>query len=482
MTQLTSLNIDGETVLVSTFVGKNRSSNILEWHQRVFEHYKVPVNYISASFELGISYGRLIDHYVNSVIDSVDYFIFFDMDAMPLKKEGIRLIIDKIKDKNTIWGISQQSTHILKNGTPIHPYAGFSSCGFSKELYLKLGKPTFSETPRGDIGEELTWRCEELGFNVCLSYPTEFHELTEEEMKNTGNAKHGWVNNGIKLGLGTTFGGIFYHSFHQAVIPGTQIVAIPRSVEIFISKAKQILNINKVNSKERKLELVAGCVNTSKIKYSDFLKISLPINKKHFDNILISTTESDHETQRVCLENGVSFFCTDEFFSNGSKYDNNRAISASFKNLKHKDWVIATTPDMIYPDDFRESLNLESLSEDNMYGTSRAFINTHKDWLDYESGDRKIESFETIEGWGCGFCQIFNLNSIKLKNVPLDKIMPSNGQATESDIWFLKRFHPDVRNVGKLPIVLIHLGHKDYGGTVRSESEGLIPFFFDNKQ
>lgn len=88
MTQLTSLNIDGETVLVSTFVGKNRSSNILEWHQRVFEHYKVPVNYISASFELGISYGRLIDHYVNSVIDSVDYFIFFDMDAMPLKKKA----------------------------------------------------------------------------------------------------------------------------------------------------------------------------------------------------------------------------------------------------------------------------------------------------------------------------------------------------------------------------------------------------------
>jgi hypothetical protein len=53
-----------------------------------------------------------------------------------------------------------------------------------KELYLKLGKPTFLETFRSDIGEELTWKCEEMGYNVCLSYPTEFYPLTDEEMKN----------------------------------------------------------------------------------------------------------------------------------------------------------------------------------------------------------------------------------------------------------------------------------------------------------
>ena len=94
------------------------------------------------------------------------------------------------------------------------------------------------------------------------------------------------------------------------------------------------------------------------------------------------------------------------------------------------------------------------------------------------NGVKKLEDFEKIPGEGCGFCQIFSLNSPKLQGIPLEQILPSNGQAIESDIWFLKRFHPDVRDVGKLDINLIHLGHKDFGGKTRDESNKEIPYFF----
>lgn len=229
----------------------------------------------------------------------------------------------------------------------------------------------------------------------------------------------------------------------------------------------------------RRIELITGCVN-GKIKYSDFLKIVLPLNKKHFDNILIVTSPDDTETQSICIENGVDFYCTNEFFANGSKFDNNRAISHSLHRLKYKDWVVSTSPDIIYPDNFRELLKLESLDENNMYGTSRYFINTHKEWLDYLNGHKKLSDFVEIVGWGCGFCQIFNINSPKLRGIPLTETLPSNGMATESDIWFLRRFHPDVRDVGKLPITLIHLGHQDFGGNIRDNNNRDIPFFFDN--
>lgn len=232
---------------------------------------------------------------------------------------------------------------------------------------------------------------------------------------------------------------------------------------------------------ERKLELITGCVNTDKIKYSKFLEITLPLNKSQFDNILIVTTPLDLETQRVCRENDVDYFCTDKFFENGSKFDNNKAISAALHKLKYKDWVISTSPDMIYPDDFRERLRLGELGENNMYGTSRAFIPTIDEYLDYVSGRKTLNDFEQIVGWGCGFCQIFNLNSPKLKGIPLEETLPSNGQAVESDIWFLRRFHPDVRDVGKLDIILIHLGHKDFGGKTRDESGVEVPFFFNNE-
>ena len=118
-----------------------------------------------------------------------------------------------------------------------------------------------------------------------------------------------------------------------------------------------------------------------------------------------------------------------------------------------------------------------------MYGTPRACISTYKEYLDFKNGIKKLEELDSYEyvpgGWGCGYCQIFSINSYKLRGVPLEETLPSNGIALESDIWFLRRFHPDVREVGKLNITLIHLGHKDWGGKTRDEDNRNIPFFFD---
>ena len=263
-----------------------------------------------------------------------------------------------------------------------------------------------------------------------------------------------------------------HHSFHVSSLLETNQLATPQVAELVIKKATVAA---------RRLELITGCVNNERVKYSKFLEITLPLNKKSFDNILIVTDPSDLETQRVCKENDVDYFCTTEFFANGSKFDNNRAVSAALHKLKYKDWIVSTSPDMVYPNDFRELLKLDELNEENMYGTSRAFIPTYSDWLNYRHGIKKLEDFESIVGWGCGFCQIFSLNSNKLKGIPLESVFPSNGQATESDIWMLRRFHPDVRNVGKLDINLIHLGHKDFGGSIRDGHGEKIPSFFNNE-
>ena len=60
----------------------------------------------------------------------------------------------------------------------------------------------------------------------------------------------------------------------------------------------------------------------------------------------------------------------------------------------------------------------------------------------------------------------------------LNLIFPSNGQITESDILMLKRFHPDVKDVGKLDITLIHLGDKNFGGNLRDNLNGVVRGFF----
>ena len=436
--KLKLLNVDDEKVLISTFIGDNRDQEVFEFHQKVFNKYNIPINYIYAPFSQGISYGSLIDKYVEISKSITDYFIFFDVDAIPLSENFIEVIYDKIRDKDTIWGISQQSNHIKKNGRIQHPYAGFSTCGFSKALYAKIGEPSFRETHRGDIGEELTWCCEEKGYNICLSYPTEFHELTEEEIKGSGNSKYWTVNNEIKYGLGTTFGGMFYHSFMQNV---------PRSKSIFIEKC-----IDTLNPARPKIEAVIVCVDCD-----DFLEITLPLNKKFFDNILVITSPNDTNTQKVCKENGINCIITNKFYENGDVFNKGRAITEAFNSLKYKEWVVHLDADIIIPDKFLD-LNLNKLDKNVLYGGQRTFVWTYSDLLKLQSGEKKTSDFKTIPGEGCGFFQLFNFQSRAIKQSNSNDIYPSFPNAGESDILFLKKFHPDVVSVGKLDMNCIHLG------------------------
>ena len=44
--ELVCLNIDKEKILISTFIGKNRNLQIHEWHQKIFNYFNLPINYI----------------------------------------------------------------------------------------------------------------------------------------------------------------------------------------------------------------------------------------------------------------------------------------------------------------------------------------------------------------------------------------------------------------------------------------------------
>ena len=138
--------------------------------------------------------------------------------------------------------------------------------------------------------------------------------------------------------------------------------------------------------------------------------------------------------------------------------------------MKYKSCIALTDPDIILQDDYREKLNLDDLNSGNMYGGTRYFVKTYNDWLDYKTGVKKLTDFENIVGWGCGFLQIFDYNSPKISNKSI--IYPYSQQFVEADIWFLKVFHPDVRDVGKLPIDVIHLG--DHGKYGKPEENGFF--------
>ena len=156
----------------------------------------------------------------------------------------------------------------------------------------------------------------------------------------------------------------------------------------------------------KKIELIIVCKN-----YSDFLEITLPLNKKHFDNIIIATSLDDSGTQNLCKKEDVNCLIYPDFYKNNSKFNKGGAINFAIHNLKFKDWVVFLDSDIIMPNNFRELLDINTIDINKFYGSYRRFIPTQKDYIDFINGVKPKESFEAIEGSGCGFFQCINLNS-----------------------------------------------------------------------
>ena len=156
-------------------------------------------------------------NFMNNICNTedVDYFIFFDIDAFPLKKDFIYNIIDRVFDKNTILGIEQRTSH-LNNEV----YAGPACFCISKKFYELLGSPKYNATNRGDVAEELSHKCREL------NYPISYLKFDKCEIER-------WeLRPGIMFGNASTYDGLIFHNFHASS---------GGNIELYINNAKKII-------------------------------------------------------------------------------------------------------------------------------------------------------------------------------------------------------------------------------------------------
>ena len=226
---------NGEKIVLFCPYGKNRSSKVLEYNQKIFNKFNIPVNYIEYPFP-ACTHGEAIDHFVNLTQDLADYWIMIDIDIVPLRKDIVDIYYDKIKDKNTIISTCGQSNHLLtKNNDYNHPYCYGSGLGIPKELWLKLGKPSFNHNNNSDTAENITFKCEELGYNICFIWPRKVVGLTDEQcdlMKMDRKYKKSKVGC-FEFGYQTTYGDLWFHCM---------FANCPDHEMDFIKKCEEILN------------------------------------------------------------------------------------------------------------------------------------------------------------------------------------------------------------------------------------------------
>lgn len=150
--------------------------------------------------------------------------------------------------------------------------------------------------------------------------------------------------------------------------------------------------------------------------YSDMLALTLPLNKKHFDHIVVYTRRGDEETKAVCAREGVECVETDLFNKGGSKFNRGAVYNEAFRAKVFKPglstldlgfWCILDS-DIVLHDTFRADLETCQLDKELFYGARRYNVETYEQWLAVKANPDTLNHLVLFRGYGYGYLQIFH--------------------------------------------------------------------------
>lgn len=99
--------------------------------------------------------------------------------------------------------------------------------------------------------------------------------------------------------------------------------------------------------KPRDITAIVVCVN-----YDDYLALTLPINVKEVDRILVVTDENDEKTKKLAESLGATVFISKRIHENGAVLAKGKAINDAINSLKNPDWILVMDADVILPRGF----------------------------------------------------------------------------------------------------------------------------------
>lgn len=193
-------------------------------------------------------------------------------------------------------------------------------------------------------------------------------------------------------------------------------------------------DIVKIASRERKLDVVIVSVD-----YNDVLDITLERNSKIFESIVVVTSNSDSECDRICRKHGVKVVKTDCMYSGGASFNKGKAINLGMASIENPDVVLLLDADVIVED----MPDLSCVNDNIIYYRDRIMLRDYAAFERYESGER---SFDAQSIGPVGYFQMFSYKG--------QKYPESSHDAAWSDVKFARRF----RNKRRLETPVLHLG------------------------
>ena len=201
---------------INTLYFPNSNPEFVQAHKNVMHHFGVKVNY----HEMSIRHGQWMDYVMSNT--NADVVGFLDIDCIPLNHTSINQIVKFVAKNKSIAGGAQATNHIPNMS---HVFVAPSCFFIWKPLWLALGSPSFTETERSDVCEEVCYIAEANGVRMKALYPTYFEREPEEGA---------WrLHNYGLYGVGTVFANKFYHLYQSR---------FQTNVDLFIQRSREVID------------------------------------------------------------------------------------------------------------------------------------------------------------------------------------------------------------------------------------------------
>jgi hypothetical protein len=200
---------------INILYSPNSNPEFIHAAKSVHQHFNLNVTY----WNITARHALWMDHVINNT--NAEIIGFLDIDCVPLSASAVPELVNFVIKNKSIAGCAQASNHL-----PPMTHIFIAPCCFFiwKPLWEALGKPSFFETARSDVCEEICYLAEQNGVRMKALYPSFFEREPEEGV---------WrLNNYGLYGIGTTFQEKFYHLYQSR---------FESNIDLFIQRCKEVV-------------------------------------------------------------------------------------------------------------------------------------------------------------------------------------------------------------------------------------------------
>jgi hypothetical protein len=150
---------------VVSFYMSNISKDVVAAQAEIISRF-LPVGVDVIQLHTGFGHANSIDLFL--CFSRYEIIILLDIDCIPISIDAFPTLIAQAR-AGFLVGAAQRAHHI---DNECHIYVGPFLMGLNMAAYRQLGRPRFSETRRGDVAEELTYRAEAHQCEIKFLWPT----------------------------------------------------------------------------------------------------------------------------------------------------------------------------------------------------------------------------------------------------------------------------------------------------------------------